>query len=173
MRVREFGIAARIVVDSPTVRSSCGCTRPRHLVEWTPDRGSGQMVFPTKRKGTHTAKFMFILHDVPGSYPRVSPEEMQRITEKYTAWSGKLRQAGKVAGSNKLMEEGGKILTRKGGELNVVDGPYSEAKEVVGGYFVVQAADYKEAIALARDCPHLEFGRIEVRQVDPMGCSGE
>jgi len=37
----------------------------------------------------------------------------------------------------------------------------------------LQAADYAEAVQLVRDCPHPEFGRIEVRQVDPMGCSGE
>lgn len=119
------------------------------------------------------AKFMLILHETPGNFKSVTPEEMQRIVEKYMAWASKLAHAGKTVGSNKLMEEGGKIVTRKKGELNVVDGPYSEAKEVVGGYFVVKAADYKEAIDLVRDCPHLEFGRVEVRQVDPMGCDGE
>jgi hypothetical protein len=119
------------------------------------------------------AKFMLILHETPGNFAHLTPEELQRTVEKYIAWAGKLKESGKVAGSNKLMEEGGRIVTRRRGELNVVDGPYSEAKEVVGGYFVVQAADYDEAVRLLRDCPHLEFGRIEVRQVDPMGCSGE
>jgi hypothetical protein len=119
------------------------------------------------------AKFMFILHETPGNFKHLAPDEMQRVVEKYIAWATKLAQSGKKSGSNKLMEEGGKIVTRKRGELNVVDGPYSEAKEVVGGYFVVTAENYEEAVGLLRDCPHLDFGRIEVRQVDPMGCAGE
>jgi hypothetical protein len=119
------------------------------------------------------AKFMLILHDKPGNFKHMAPDELQRVVEKYMAWSGNLKQAGLTVGSNKLMEEGGKIVTRQKGELNVVDGPYSEAKEVVGGYFVLKAESYAEAIQLVRDCPHLEFGRVEVRQVDPMGCSGE
>jgi hypothetical protein len=119
------------------------------------------------------AKFMLILHDKPGTFKHLAPDELQRVVEKYLAWSAKLKQAGKSIGSNKLTEDGGKIVTRQRGELNVVDGPYSEAKEVVGGYFVLQAADYAEAVQLVRDCPHLEFGRVEVRQVDPMTCSGD
>jgi hypothetical protein len=125
------------------------------------------------KKGVHVAKFMLILHDQPGNFKDMPPQELQRIVERYVAWATKLKQDGKVAGSNKLMEEGGRIVTRKKGTLNIVDGPYIEAKEVVGGYFVVQAADYDEAIELVRDCPHLDFGRLEVRQVDPMGCDGE
>lgn len=119
------------------------------------------------------AKFMLILHETPGNWTSLTPEQMQRTVEKYTAWANKMRESGRASGSNKLTEEGGRIITRRRGELNVVDGPYSEAKEVVGGYFVIQAADYNEAVQLCRDCPHLEFGRIEVRQVDPAGCNGE
>lgn len=49
----------------------------------------------------------------------------------------------------------------------MVDGPYSEAKEVIGGYFAIEAADYDEALDLCRDCPHLKYGeRIELRRVD-------
>jgi hypothetical protein len=55
----------------------------------------------------------------------------------------------------------------------VVDGPYSEAKEVVGGYGIIQAANYEEALELTRDCPHLAFGRLELRETDPMGCGGD
>jgi len=116
---------------------------------------------------------MLILHETPGNFKHLAPDELQRVVERYVSWASKLKEAGKTAGSNKLMEEGGRVVTRKKGELNVVDGPYSEVKEVVAGYFVLHAADYQEAVQLVRDCPHLDFGRIEVRQVDPMGCSGE
>ena len=51
----------------------------------------------------------------------------------------------------------------------MIDGPYSEAKEVMGGFFVIEAADYDEAVKISSDCPHLRAGRrIELRQVDPL-----
>lgn len=114
------------------------------------------------------AKFMLILHETPNDYRKLSPEEMQKLIEKYNAWAGKLGAAGKLAGGDKLKEDGGKIVSLKLAKVAVVDGPYSEAKEVVGGYFILEAANYAEAVELVRDCPHLPFGRIEIREVDPM-----
>jgi hypothetical protein len=65
------------------------------------------------------------------------------------------------------------MLSRQKGRLSVVDGPYAEAKEVVGGYFLFRAADYEEALELTRDCPFLDDFQIALRQTDPMGCGGE
>jgi hypothetical protein len=119
------------------------------------------------------ARFMLILHQTPGIRQKLSPEEMQRKVEKYQAWIDKIRSTGQYVSSEKLGEEGGKLLGVQKGRLSVVDGPYSDAKEVVGGYFVLRAANYEEAIELIRDCPFLEDGRIELRQTDPIGCGGE
>jgi hypothetical protein len=119
------------------------------------------------------AKFMLILHNRPGVLRNLSPEEMQRKVEQYQAWIDKIRSSGRHVSSEKLGEEGGKLLSVYQGRVNIVDGPYSEAKEVVGGYFVFRAADYVEAIEVTRDCPFLEDGRIELRQTDPRGCGGE
>jgi hypothetical protein len=119
------------------------------------------------------AKFMLILHNNPGDWQRISPEEMQRKVERYQVWVDKIRSSDRYVTSEKLAEEGGKLLGMQQGRLNVVDGPYEEAKEVVGGYFVLRAADYEEAIELTRDCPFLDDGRIELRQTDPRGCGGE
>jgi hypothetical protein len=113
------------------------------------------------------------LHNNPGDWQRISPEEMQRKVERYQAWVDKIRSSDRYVTSEKLAEEGGKLLGLQKGRLNVVDGPYGEAKEVVGGYFVFRAADYEEAIELSRDCPFLEDGRIELRQTDPRGCGGD
>jgi hypothetical protein len=119
------------------------------------------------------AKFMLILHNTPGGWQQMSPEEMQRKVERYQAWIDKMRSSGRHVASEKLGEEGGKVLSLQRGRLNIVDGPYSEAKEIVGGFFVFRAANYEEAIELTRDCPFLADGRIEIRQTDPMGCGGE
>lgn len=57
------------------------------------------------------------------------------------------------------------------GTVTVTDGPYSEAHEVLGGFFVIDALDYNEAVEIARTCPHLAEGqRIEVREVDVLNC---
>ena len=57
----------------------------------------------------------------------------------------------------------------RNGQVRVVDGPYAEAKEVVGGYFLIEAADYDEAVEISKGCPHLKYGgRIELRQIDPI-----
>jgi hypothetical protein len=119
------------------------------------------------------AKFMLIFHQTPGNWRNVLPEEMQRKVERYQAWTDKMHSEGRHVSSEKLGEEGGKLLTLKKDRLIIIDGPYVETKEVVGGYFLFRAANYEEAIKLARDCPFLEDGRIEIRQTDPMGCGGE
>ncbi len=113
------------------------------------------------------ANYMLLLYDSPTDFQDVSPAEMQRIIEKYRAWRDRLEEAGRLVGSDKLKDGEGRVVSSQNGKMRVLDGPYSETKEVVGGYFMVQAADYDDAVKLCEDCPHLEFGgTIEIREVD-------
>ena len=115
------------------------------------------------------AQFMLLLHESPNDFTDLSPEEIQRVIGEYTAWREKLAAEGKLAGGLKLKDEGGRHLTRNGDGVRVVDGPWAEAKEVVGGYFLIQAADYDEAVEIAKGCPHLVYsGKVELREVDPI-----
>jgi hypothetical protein len=118
------------------------------------------------------ASFMLLLWETPSTVGSLSAEEIQQVIEKYQQWSKKTAEAGRLKGGQKLMEEGGKCITEVGSRLSVVDGPYSETKEVIGGYFTIEARDYDDAVAAASDCPHLKFGRIEVRRIDPMDGTG-
>lgn len=113
------------------------------------------------------AQYVLFLHESPGDWEGASPEEMQRVIEKYRAWSQGLMEAGKLREGHKLRDEGGRRLARRGGETAVTDGPYVEAREVVGGLFVVEADGYDEAVEIARGCPHLEHGWIELREIEP------
>jgi hypothetical protein len=62
--------------------------------------------------------------------------------------------------------KGGKIVSKKGDKVVVTDGPFPEAKELVGGFFVVNAEDINEAAEIAKDCPSFELGgSVEVRPV--------
>ena len=114
-------------------------------------------------------KYMMILHDSTTALAGMAPEEMQRIVQRYQAWSQSIAKAGKLAGGEKLRDEGGKHLTAAGGKLAVRDGMYAEVKEIIGGYYIIDAADYDEAVRLSSDCPHLALGgRIELREVETL-----
>lgn len=98
----------------------------------------------------------------------LSPDQIQQLLMRYGAWSKSLKEKTTVISSNKLTDEAGKILKRKGGTLAVTDGPYAEAKEIVGGYYLIEADSYDQAVQLASDCPHLDSGSIEVRAIHKM-----
>jgi len=110
--------------------------------------------------------YLLLLH-MKDERPNLSPEEMQAITAKYKAWGQKLGAQGRIAGGEKLADEAGRKMIGKGAELRISDGPFTETKDVIGGFFIVKAESYDEAIELCRDCPHLEYGNgIEVRRID-------
>lgn len=94
-----------------------------------------------------------------------SPEQMQASIKPWQDWLGSLAAQNKlVSGPNRLHKEG-KVV--KANQV-VTDGPYAEIKESIGGFIIVTAADFEEAVALAQDCPILKNpwdGNVEVRQV--------
>jgi hypothetical protein len=118
-------------------------------------------------------KFMVILHNPPGLWQNLPPEQAQQKFASYQSWMEGIRSADRYVSGEKLQEEGGRRLARQKGRLNITDGPFSEAKEVVGGFFIFRAASYDEAVELIRDCPFLEDCRITLHQTDPMGCGGD
>ncbi len=113
------------------------------------------------------ANFMLIARDIPQDFAAVSPEDMQRIIEKYVAWGNRLEAAGKKKQGQKLRDGEGRVMRGNGGGISITDGPFSETKEVVGGDWLIAAADYDEVVALARECPHMEYGAsLEIRLVE-------
>jgi hypothetical protein len=112
-------------------------------------------------------KFMFLMHDSPTAFTKMTPDEMQHVVQRYVAWGKALRARKLLAGGHKLTQEPGRVMRKKRGKVLVSDGPYAESREVLGGYFLVNAKNYDEAAKLALDCPHLDYGgAIEVRQLD-------
>ena len=105
------------------------------------------------------AQFVLLLRDNGSFPPDMSAEDMQNIIERYRAWSQRVGAQGQ-----KLRDGEGRVM-RSGGAIT--DGPFTEAKEVLGGFFIINAKDYDEAVRISSDCPHLDFGSIEVREVEP------
>ena len=106
------------------------------------------------------SQFMLLLYDDPSGWGKLSPEEMQKAIEKYMAW----RQ--KSVDSKRLEGDVGKVIRSNGGKPRATDGPYTESKEILGGFYTIEAANYDEAVQKAMTHPHLEYGgTVEVRKV--------
>ncbi|MGN6664290.1 MAG: YciI family protein [Solirubrobacterales bacterium] len=105
-------------------------------------------------------------------YPEISEEEWQPSAEAVAAMSRyneELRKAGMLLSLDGLQPpvEGGSVSFDGEGRATVTDGPFTEAKEVVGGYWLIQARSKEEALEWASRCPG-ENCRIEVRRVFEM-----
>ena len=110
-------------------------------------------------------QYMLLLYDDRSRWMKLGPEEMQKALERYMAWTKKPYHVRGV----RLAEDNGKVMQSESGKTRVTDGPYGETKEVLGGYYLIEAANYDEAIERSMDHPHLEYGaRIEVRQTYAM-----
>ena len=112
------------------------------------------------------ARYILLLHEAASQDAELSPEEMQKVIQEYVAWSKKIQAEGHHLGGEKLGNEGGRWIQRDDEAIRVVDGPYTEAKEVISGFFMIQADDYDQAVEIAQECPHMNHGWIEVRAID-------
>lgn len=98
------------------------------------------------------------------AWARMSPQEMQSHLKRYMDYSQRLRDEGRLVAAEGLSQHGA-LLSKVSGKLEVTDGPYVFAKEMVGGFFYITANSLDEAIRIAQDCPALEAaGRVEVRE---------
>jgi hypothetical protein len=106
-------------------------------------------------------KYMFIF--IGGDPSHLSPEAQQAHMGKWFAWVEKLRKEGKYLSGEALLPSG---KTIRGAKKTVTDGPFAESKEIVSGYFIVNAKDLNEATEMAKSCPDYELnGIVEVREV--------
>jgi hypothetical protein len=111
------------------------------------------------------ASFMLIFRG--GNPSGDSPEQMQQHMQKWVAWFEGLTKSGAYKGAGAPLEQGGKLV--RGTRKAVSDGPFAEAKDLVGGYAIVEARDLEAAVEIARGCPTYEKdGAVEVRPVRAM-----
>ena len=108
-----------------------------------------------------TQKYLFLHRSEPGhGQGKPSPEQMQAMFAKWNAWKEKFKD-NIVDWGDKLKSEG-KIVSAS----SVSDGPFVEAKEVIGGFMIVTAESLDHAVAIAREMPAMQPGaRIEVREM--------
>jgi hypothetical protein len=95
-----------------------------------------------------------------------TPEMMEKTMQKWMAWMQDLGAKGKLKDQGNPLEAGGKVVRKK---TAITDGPFAEAKDIIGGYTLVEAKDINEAAALAAGCPIFENGGfVEVRPIMTM-----
>ncbi|MDJ0790169.1 MAG: YciI family protein [Myxococcota bacterium] len=115
------------------------------------------------------ARFILMYAYGPDSPPRPTDEdEMRSLVSDYAAWTQKARADGRYVGGARLTDvytDPGRICTENGDDFLVTDGPMAETKEVIGGYAVIEAANYAEAASLCRNHPAARDGRIWIRQL--------
>jgi hypothetical protein len=101
-------------------------------------------------------------------------EDDESVYAEMGKFAGELAGQGKMRGGAPLHpeEEGARVRASRGKPV-VKDGPFTETKEVIGGFFMIECKSRKEAIEIAKRCPHNKVGTVEVRQVIPMGGGDE
>jgi hypothetical protein len=96
-----------------------------------------------------------------------SPEKAQQMMQKWMTWMKELGSKGHIKDQGQPLERTGKLV--QGSRKTVTDGPFAEAKDVVGGFTLVEARDLDQAVELSKGCPIFEVeGAVEVRPVMKM-----
>jgi len=96
-------------------------------------------------------------------------EDVQGILAAYGAYTQAMKEAGVHRGGERLHPSSNATVVRaSNGKTSVLNGPYAEIKEQLGGYYLIEAADLDAAIGWAARCPGAQYGAIEVRPIWPM-----
>jgi hypothetical protein len=113
-------------------------------------------------------QYMLVLRDNESGGAAPTEEQLRSIFKRFGSWKDELVEKGHLRGGSKLKDGEGRVLRQKGGKVVTADGPYRAEEEVLGGYFLIEAKSWDEAATLAKSCPQLDFGPIEVREIEEM-----
>lgn len=103
-----------------------------------------------------------VMHE--GDYPAPEPEAMEQMFKQVGEFNDRIQASGAwVFGGGLQPKDLATTLRFRDGDVLVTDGPYAECKEQMGGFWVIQAADLDEALALAKDASAACMGDVEVR----------
>lgn len=113
--------------------------------------------------------YMMLIIEEPGERRRPPPKERQERWDRMVAFAGELQSQGvlKLAESLELPNAETVRIGKRGQNHAMVDGPFAEAKEIVGGIFQLECDTREDAIAIAEACPAAEWSTIEIRRVAP------
>jgi hypothetical protein len=109
-------------------------------------------------------QYIMMLYVDEAGFPRLSPEEKERGLAAYAAYTEALTKSGVVVGWNRLQpSETATTVRAANGKPQVLDGPYADAKEQLGGFYIIDVPDLDAALSWAARCPATGHGVVEVR----------
>ncbi len=111
-------------------------------------------------------QYMLLIYSNEKQMQGRSKAEIETTLAAYTAYGEALRKAGVIVGGNRLKpSEAATTVRASNGKTQVLNGPYAETKEQLGGYFMIEAPDLDAAISWAARCPGASHGTVEVRPI--------
>lgn len=114
-------------------------------------------------------KYILLLYGEEGRFERMSPEELGAVYAAHGAYGQALREANADRGAEQLQPAATATCVRiEDGERIVTDGPFSETKEQLGGFYLIEANGLDEAIAWAASNPQASHGTVEIRPIVEM-----
>lgn len=112
--------------------------------------------------------YMLLIVEPVGQRAQRTPEEGREAYAQMVRYAEDLKARGLLAGAESLKSDSeGVRLQIRDGERTLMDGPYAEAKEMIGGFFLLTCDSREEALALAAECPAAQWATVEVRELGP------
>jgi hypothetical protein len=110
--------------------------------------------------------YLLLILEPVGQRALRSPEEGERVYASMVAFGNGLKQRGLLRAVESLKTGGVRVAARDGKPARV-DGPFAEAKELIGGFFLIDCQTQEQAIAIANECPAAQWATVEVRETGP------
>ena len=111
-------------------------------------------------------QYLLSIYSDESAWSKMTEEQQKQGYAAYMAYAEALKQAGALKGSNRLQPTSTATTVRStNGKSQVLDGPYADTKEQLGGYFLIEAPDLDAAISWAARCPGSQHGVVEVRPI--------
>jgi hypothetical protein len=110
--------------------------------------------------------YMLLIAEPVGQRAERTEAEGRLLYDRMVEFGAGLKERGLLVASESLASDGVRVRTR-GGKPSLIDGPFAEAKEMIGGFFMLTCETQEEAIEIATACPAAEWCEVEVRQIAP------
>lgn len=111
-------------------------------------------------------QYMMLLYSEEAGWEKMSADQQKQAIGAYGAFTEALKKAGALVSSNRLTPTSAATrIQSASGKAQVLDGPYADSKEQLGGYYLIDVADMDSAITWASRCPGAEHGIVELRPV--------
>jgi hypothetical protein len=114
-------------------------------------------------------RYMLLIYGEDAKRATLTKSDMEKMMSAYGAYTEAMKKAGVHLAGDPLEPSSSSTTVRlKGGKTEVLNGPYAETREQLGGYYIIDVPDLDNAISWASRCPGASFGTMEVRPIRSM-----